>query len=647
MIYQQSISIHERYAARPERLEQMCLAQFASLYDQTPKKSIEKNTVFDSDGCSGATSDIKIFIEKHIEFLPKLPKYLDLTQSEHKLGYMKIRKNPYILRMHRSKKKEGLEEYYAELLLYYPWRDEEKDLKRLECDKIYHRNKFTIQLNKKGIFPNESVIELLENLEKFDFESQRPKTIFDTLDPQMVQDDEDLEVDQTEVDPEFAARDPEGFKEPDNVFTESRRYKTMDLPEEEDLESLARQLVPEQLRAFSKVVKYCKDCSRARKNINHEVKQLRMIIHGGSGSGKSNVLRCISFYAEKILRKAGGAIDKPRVLICAHTGMAAKIVNGATLCSVFRLDFSNEHTSLSDKELHNAREQLSELELIIIDELSMVSADVLYKLHLRLCEIFQSEEMFGDKGIILVGDLMQLKPIMGRYIFEAPAHEKFAPYFEVNSLWHSFEVINLRENHRQGDALIFSRVLNKVRMGDVDTEVEELLKTRLIDGNKKSTRRKRKILKTDTELNQKIADHGNDTSDLSVTHVFYTNEEVSNHNSKMLNLLPHSTPLVKIRANIPPGFKPKYTKHGTFEKTQFKEILSLKKGARVMLISNIDVLDGLVNGSLGHIVAIEEKNGIVEYIIIAFDDKESGVRQRQYSQSMKMGRISFKIFIFF
>ena len=66
-----------------------------------------------------------------------------------------------------------------------------------------------------------------------------------------------------------------------------------------------------------------------------------------------------------------------------------------------------------------------------------------------------------------------------------------------------------------------------------------------------------------------------------------------------------------------------------------------------MLISNIGVLDGLVNGSLGHIVAIEEKNGIVEYIIIAFDDKESGVRQRQYSQSMKMGRISFKIFIFF
>ena len=48
-----------------------------------------------------------------------------------------------------------------------------------------------------------------------------------------------------------------------------------------------------------------------------------------------------------------------------------------------------------------------------------------------------------------------------------------------------------------------------------------------------------------------------------------------------------------------------------------------------MVIYNIDTVDGLVNGSLGNIVGIEDKNGEVKYITIEFDDQESGARQRQ------------------
>ena len=48
-----------------------------------------------------------------------------------------------------------------------------------------------------------------------------------------------------------------------------------------------------------------------------------------------------------------------------------------------------------------------------------------------------------------------------------------------------------------------------------------------------------------------------------------------------------------------------------------------------MVIFNIDTIDGLVNGSLGNIVGIEDKNGEVKYITIQFDDEESGARQRQ------------------
>ena len=48
-----------------------------------------------------------------------------------------------------------------------------------------------------------------------------------------------------------------------------------------------------------------------------------------------------------------------------------------------------------------------------------------------------------------------------------------------------------------------------------------------------------------------------------------------------------------------------------------------------MMIFNIDTIDGLVNGSLGNIVGIEEKNNEVHYIISKFDDEESGDRQRR------------------
>ena len=301
--------------------------------------------------------------------------------------------------------------------------------------------------------------------------------------------------------------------------------------------------------------------------------------------------------------------------------MAAKLVNGATLSQVFNFDFSYEHKPLDAKKLAEARDKLSELHLIIIDEMSMVSADMLYMIHLRLCEIFQSEDKFANIGIVLVGDLLQLPPIQGRYIFQEPKNVHFAPFYEVESLWHSFEVIDLKENHRQGDELTFSTVLNKMRVGIVDSDVEALLRTRLLDEQRNPSKLRRR-------LKNKVPIENGKVEDLTTSHVFYTNEEVNIHNNKMLNLL--STPLLEIEANYPPKFKPKPTKNGTIaKKSQFRHILTIKDGARVMMIYNIDTIDGLVNGSLGNIVGIEEKNGEVQYIIAKFDDGESGDRQRR------------------
>ena len=119
----------------------MCLAQFSTLYKKASR--IKKGTIFDADGCSETKSQHVLYKDKDVQNANYLPKYIDL--KKHKLGYMIIRNFPAILRMHSSKKKEGLEECYAELLLYYPWRDEEVDLKRELCNNLYNDNKDIIE----------------------------------------------------------------------------------------------------------------------------------------------------------------------------------------------------------------------------------------------------------------------------------------------------------------------------------------------------------------------------------------------------------------------------------------------------------------------------------------------------------------------
>ena len=72
------------------------------------------------------------------------------------------------------------------------------------------------------------------------------------------------------------------------------------------------------------------------------------------------------------------------------------------------------------------RENLSELRLIIIDEMSLVSSDMLYKIDAKLKEIFhlRKELPFAGVGIVLVGDLLQIPPVKAKYIFLPPKNER-------------------------------------------------------------------------------------------------------------------------------------------------------------------------------------------------------------------------------
>ena len=83
-----------------------------------------------------------------------------------------------------------------------------------------------------------------------------------------------------------------------------------------------------------------------------------------------------------------------------------------TLHAAFDFNFNGRiHEALSDKKLAKFRTELADLKLIIVDEMSMVDSDKLYKIHRRLCEVLQYEltDLFANVGIVLVGDLLQVR----------------------------------------------------------------------------------------------------------------------------------------------------------------------------------------------------------------------------------------------
>ena len=173
------------------------------------------------------------------------------------------------------------------------------------------------------------------------------------------------------------------------------------------------------------------------------------------------------------------SIDQPYALKIAPTGMSARKIRGHTMHSALRLPFNNSMGSLTPNNRENLRKNLCQLELLIIDEMSMVKADQLYQIHKNLQDIKQTDEFFGGVAVVLFGDLMQLKPIKGKWIFEAPSGPAKNAH-ELVSLWKEMEPHTLEINHRQKGDKAFADLLNRIRMGEQTAEDIKILETRVV-----------------------------------------------------------------------------------------------------------------------------------------------------------------------
>ena len=175
-----------------------------------------------------------------------------------------------------------------------------------------------------------------------------------------------------------------------------------------------------------------------------------VIVHGGAGSGKSRLISSIHNMVADTLKKPGDNPDCPYILLTSFTGAASSNINGQTLHTTFSFKFGTTYMSLPERTRAMKRALFQNVRFLIVDEISMISADMLFMIDLRLREITGRLDMvFGGISVWLFGDLFQLKPPKARYIFEEPSNKEHAVAHKLRDLWKMFTVINLEKNHRQ------------------------------------------------------------------------------------------------------------------------------------------------------------------------------------------------------
>lgn len=278
--------------------------------------------------------------------------------------------------------------------------------------------------------------------------------------------------------------------------------------------------------------------------------------------------------------------------LAGSTGVAALNIGGTTAHRLFGI---NRASSIEDFEnlrsnefmvgrTHKSRMmELAEIEVIVIDEISMIGKELLELFDYVLKKAFKTEEPFGGKQIIFSGDFLQLPPIKDDFAFLSPVWKDA-----------KFSVVHLTKVHRQDDPT-FLEVLSKLRVGIYDEQVEKFIDDRIWNG----------------------------PVDDSATKLYSRNKSVDKENEEMLKSLPGKSKTYEAEA-----FGYENDINSLSKSILAPESLTLKVGAKVMSLKNDEDLL-YVNGSIGTVTKMNPNS-----VEVLFEDGEEATITRS-SWSLK------------
>ena len=298
-----------------------------------------------------------------------------------------------------------------------------------------------------------------------------------------------------------------------------------------------------------------------------------IFLTGKAGTGKTTFLHRIK-----------GEVVK-RMVVVAPTGVAAINAGGMTIHSFFQLPFGPRVPGMVHADARQRRFSkkkiglIKSLDLLVIDEISMVRADLLDAIDEVLRRYRDAARPFGGVQLLMIGDLNQLPPVVKPDEWELLRPHYQTPYFfgSIALRQTSLVTIELKHIYRQSDER-FIGLLNKVRDNQLDSEVLDLLNSRYRAG----------FCPPEEDGYITLTSH---------------NASARAINDEHLRALPGEP--VQFRAKI----------KGTFPEHAFPtgEVLELKKGAQVMFVKNDPQPEKLFfNGKIGRIVRFEEDAIIVQ-----------------------------------
>ena len=318
-----------------------------------------------------------------------------------------------------------------------------------------------------------------------------------------------------------------------------------------------------------------------------------LFLTGKAGTGKSTFLRHIC------------ANTKKKHVILAPTGIAAINAGGSTLHSFFKLPF---HPLLPDDERYSIRNLRStlkytsekrkiirEVELIVIDEISMVRADIIDFID-KVLRVYSRNmrEPFGGKQLLLVGDIYQLEPVI-----KEDERRMLHPYYPTSfffgaRIWREMRLVSieLHKVYRQNDPAFIS-ILDHIRTSDT----------------------------TDADLRTLNTSVGGtlDTAGGNLAITLSTRRDTVDYiNEQRLKQLPGEavTFYGEVKGEFPDSSLP----------TPME--LEVKPGAQIIFIKN-DMDKRWVNGTLGVVEGIDEDEGVL--YIVSEDGNEHDVRRERWS----------------
>ena len=553
------LGVIDTYVNRPEQMENVCLADFASMYNVSKKQA---NTVQMTKN-----SDDEDVIDDETD-----EKSVSLKMKNGK-GWIKKRTKKKTIRFRNFKLHQDPENYCREqLMLFLSWSNEEEDL-------IFINHQETFELHKDLIRQKRSeyVHREANEFEKA-FEQQTERGNEDDIDATNIEYDQDKN--------EFLIYET-GNSQGDifiemGINTRTDKVEHFNVPKmipDTDYELLMRSLNINQRKYTLNVMNLVKNGD----------KQFLHFINGGAGVGKSTLIKAVY---QSMLRfhnsLPGSNPEAIRAALCAPTGKAAALIDGMTLYSFLSLPVNQcKHKLVKlDSDVSNrVGVKLKDLQLLIIDEISMVGFTMFQQVDARLQQIMKSKEPFGGISVVVLGDFNQLRPVGDRYIFLFNNSYNTLVDSPLRSL---FELFELTEIMRRKDDKAFAIALSSLAKGMMAPEDINLLKSRIVSNeNSEIVGDAIRIFRSNAEVgayNTKVSASLNTEGATANSYDFCVGDGSASIREKVLN---------NIR-NLK-----------TTETHGLPLRIDLKVGAKYMMTVNLDIEDGLVNDACGQLLMID------------------------------------------